>query len=77
MLRYKIDVISMLKDKGYSTYFIRKNKIMTEGQLQQLRDNKLLSHAAFDGLCKLLDCQPGDLLEYVPDTDAHPDTPKE
>ena len=40
---------------------------MTEGQLQQIRDNKLLSHTAFDGLCKLLDCQPGDLLEYVPD----------
>jgi DNA-binding Xre family transcriptional regulator len=67
MLKYKIDVISRLKDKGYSTYFIRKNKIMTEGQLQQIRDNKLLSHTAFDGLCKLLDCQPGDLLEYVPD----------
>lgn len=77
MLKYKIDVISRLKDKGYSTYFIRKNKIMTEGQLQQIRDNKLLSHTAFDGLCKLLDCQPGDLLEYVPDADTHPDTPED
>lgn len=71
MLKYKVDVIGLLKEKGYSTYSIRNQKIMTEGQLQQIRDNKLLSHDALNKLCKLLDCQPGDILEYVPDT---PDT---
>lgn len=69
MLKYKIDVISALRNKGYSTYRIRKEKIMTEGQLQQIRCNKLLSHDALNYLCKLLDCQPGDILEYVPDED--------
>lgn len=67
MLRYKGDIIAALKSKGYTTYNIRQNKIMTEGQLQQIRDNKLLSHDAFNKLCKLLNCQPGDILEYVPD----------
>ncbi len=67
MLKYKIDVIQALKDKGYSTYYIRKNKLMTEPQLQQIRDNKLLSHDALNKLCSLLECQPGDILEYIPD----------
>lgn len=67
MVRYKIDVIQALKNIGYSTYKIRKEKIFTEGQLQQMREHKLLTQEALNKLCKLLDCQPGDILEYVPD----------
>lgn len=67
MLRYKTDVIALLRDKGYTTYRIRHEKIMTESQLQQIRNNKLLSHNALNNLCFLLNCQPGDILEYVPD----------
>ena len=67
MVKYKIDVIQALKNIGYSTYKIRKEKIFTEGQLQQIRDNKLLTQEALNKVCTLLDCQPGDILEYVPD----------
>lgn len=67
MVKYKIDIIQALKNIGYSTYKIRKEKIFTEGQLQQMRDNKLLTQDALNKVCTLLDCQPGDILEYVPD----------
>lgn len=67
MIKYKIDVIQALKNKGYSTYKIRKDKIFNESQLQQLRDNRLLAQDALNKVCALLDCQPGDILEYVPD----------
>lgn len=67
MLKYKVDVIQMLKDKGFSTYKIRKEKIFTESQLQNIRDDKLLTQDALNKLCLLLNCQPGDILEYIPD----------
>lgn len=67
MVKYKIDIIQALKNIGYSTYKIRKEKIFTEGQLQQMRDNKLLTQDALNKVCTLLDCQPGDILEYIPD----------
>lgn len=67
MVKYKIDIIQALKNIGYSTYKIRKEKIFTEGQLQQIRDNKLLTQDALNKVCTLLDCQPGDILEYIPD----------
>jgi hypothetical protein len=67
MLRYKIDVLEALKAIGYSTYKIRQEKIFTESQLQNIRNHHLLTHDSLDKLCKLLDCQPGDILEYVPD----------
>ena len=64
LIVYKIDVINELKKHGYSTYRIRKEKIFTEGQLQHMRDNKLLTHDALDKLCRLTELQPGDILEY-------------
>lgn len=70
MLRYKIDVLAALKDKGYSTYRIRKDKIFGEAQVQQLRDGEIVSKDVLNQLCRLLDCQPGDLIEYVPDEDT-------
>ena len=70
MLRYKINVIAALKEAGYSTYRIRNEKILTEAQLQHIRRNHLLTHDALDKLCRLLDCQPGDLLEYVSDKEG-------
>lgn len=67
MIKYKIDIIQALKNKGYSTYKIRKEKIFNESQLQQMRDNKLLTQDVLNKVCTLLNCQPGDLLEYIPD----------
>ena len=34
-LRYKVDVIQLLKDSGYSTYAIRKEKLIIENMLQK------------------------------------------
>lgn len=67
LIKYKIDIIQALKQVGYSTYKIRKEKIFTESQLQQIRDHKLLTQEALNKVCTLLDCQPGDILEYIPD----------
>lgn len=67
MIKYRIDIIQALKNKGYSTYKIRKEKIFNESQLQQMRENKILAQDALNKVCRLLDCQPGDILEYIPD----------
>ena len=63
LIRYKINLLIALKNVGYNTNKIRKEKIFTEAQLQQMRDNKLLTQKALN----LLECQPGDILEYIPD----------
>ena len=65
MIRYKRDIIKMMAEKGVTTYIIRKNKILTESQLQQIRYGKLVTQDTLDKICTILDCQPGFLLEYV------------
>lgn len=67
LIKYKIDLIQALKKIGYSTYKIRKEKIFNESQLQQMREHKLLAQDALNKVCTLLNCQPGDILEFIPD----------
>jgi len=66
-IRYKIDVLSALKEAGYNTNIIRKEKIMGESMLQKLRNGELVSWAVFDKICSLLNCQPADLIEHIED----------
>ena len=64
-MRYKMDVIAALKGAGYNTYRIRKEKIMGEAMLQKIREGQMVSWTTMDTLCRLLKCQPGDLIEYT------------
>lgn len=68
MLEYKFDILSEFKRKGYKTTTIRQNKIMGERQLQTIRNGQV-TISNINIICKLLDCQPGDIIAYVPDTE--------
>ena len=63
MLRYKMNVLDALRERGYTSYRIRQDKIIGERQLQQIREGELVSLACLDKFCALLGCQPGDLME--------------
>ena len=66
-IKYKIDVLAALKAAGYNTNRIRKEKLLSESTLQRLRQGELINGEHLGKLCELLRCQPGDILEYVPD----------
>lgn len=65
-LHYKLDVLEALKAKGYTTYTLRKENLLSQSTIQKLREKKGLAWENIDNLCKLLECQPGDLFEYIP-----------
>ncbi len=66
-IRYKTDVMAELKKKGYSSTKIREEKLIGQSYLQQLRHQELVSWKTIDTICALLDCQVGDIVEYVKD----------
>lgn len=66
---YKLDVLAALKAQGYSTYRLRKEKLLAEGVLQSFRTGGMVSLDNIARVCALLDCQPGDLLAYVPEAE--------
>ena len=64
-LAYKTDILAALKEKGYNTTLLRKNKLLAEGVIQSLREKKPISWTNISKICELLECQPGDILEFL------------
>ena len=66
-MRYKIDVLNALKEKGYNTNKIRIEGLFSQSTLQKFRNRQGVSWENIETLCRLLECQPGDILEYLQD----------
>ena len=58
-------VYNALKEKGYNTNRIRTEKLLSQSTLQKFRNQEGVSWENIETLCRLLECQPGDLLEYT------------
>lgn len=65
MLKYKIDVLDTLKESGYTTTKLRKEKLLGENAIQSLRHGDMVGIIALDKICTLLDMQPGNIIKYV------------
>ena len=55
---YKINVLQALKDKGYSTYRIKNDKLLSQSTLQKLREGKPVSWENIETFCRMLEIQP-------------------
>ena len=64
-IRYKIDIMVALKEKGYSSTRIRDEKLIGQSYLQQIRHGELVSWKTIETLCRLLECDIGDIVEFV------------
>lgn len=69
MIKYKIDVMKELSNKGYTSSKIRKNKWISEATMTKIRRGENINTSTLNILCVLLKCQPSDIIEVIP-TDA-------
>lgn len=65
MIRYKIDIMKALKEKGYTSYKLRQDKIFGEATMTKFRKKEYINFDNLDILCRLLECQPADIIEHV------------
>ena len=65
MLRFKVDVMGLFKQKGISANKLRSEKVFGSATLQKMRHKQIVSMNEFERVCDLLNAQPGDLIEYV------------
>lgn len=73
MISYQ-KLFALLAANGYTSYKIRQEKLIGQGTLTNLKKGTGgIDAKTLDKLCRKFNCQPGDLMEYVPDTD--PDQP--
>ena len=61
-------LFDLLEKNRWTTYRIRKEKLMGQGTLTALKNGTGgLDSKTIAKLCKVLKCQPGDLMEYIQD----------
>ncbi len=69
MLKYD-KLFELLKKNGYNVSKIREQAILGQATYYGLKNGtKGIDAKTIDKLCKLLNCQPGDIMEYVPDAE--------
>ena len=60
-------LFQLLKQKGLKKYDLRKGKVISMSALESLRTGKHhVDTRTIEKLCAYLNCQPGDIMEYVP-----------
>ena len=62
-----LDVVMAQRKKGLTE--LSKEVDITMANLSILKNNKAkaIRFSTLEAICKALDCQPGDIIEYVPD----------
>lgn len=78
MISYE-KLVQELKKNNISQYKLKQEKILGSATITKIFKNNGLNGESIDikvvdKLCKLLDCQPGDILERVEDIDGYSDT---
>ena len=63
-LKYKVDILAALKEKGYNTTKIRTEGLLSQSTLQKFRNKQGVSWENLEKVCDLLECQPADLIEW-------------
>ena len=74
MISYQ-KLFDKLKEEGWSFYRVRQEKLIGQGTLTRLRNlSGGLDSKTLDKICRTFNCQPGDLMEYIPDEDTESDS---
>lgn len=68
MIVYRFDVMQRLKDMGFNPARIRREHLISEQALQDIREGTpVKTMHNLNKLCAILDMQPGSILKYIPD----------
>jgi putative transcriptional regulator len=59
------DILKKLSAAGWSTYRLQKEKQILNGVISRLRAGDSISTNTVDTICRLLQCQPNDIMEYI------------
>jgi putative transcriptional regulator len=61
-------LLNIFKKKGITSYSItKKDKILGQATWKKIHENGHIDTRTIEALCKYLHCQPGDIMEYIPD----------
>lgn len=60
-------LIQIFNEQKINSYTIKKENIIGQASYKKIKEGGDIDTRTISKLCKYLNCQPGDILEYVPD----------
>ena len=63
-------LINLMHEKGITSYTIKRDKVIGQATYKKIIEGGDIDTRTIAKLCKLLNCQPGDILEYSEDAAA-------
>lgn len=60
-------LIKLMDESGITSYTVKKDGIIGQATYKKIRNGGDIDTRTIAKLCELLNCQPGDILEYNPD----------
>ncbi len=67
MIRVNLDVMMAKRKMSLTELAEKVNITMANLSVLKTEKAKAIRFSTLDAICKVLDCQPGDILEYMPD----------
>ena len=68
-----LDIMRKMQEAGWTSYRIKKEKRLPGSVVDRLRTGRPVTTDTIDTVCEMCNCQPGDLLKWIPDA---ADTPE-
>lgn len=62
-------LIALMQERGVTSYTVKNQKIIGQATYKKIMQGGDIDTRSIDRLCRYFGCQPGDILEYVPDPD--------
>lgn len=66
MISYE-NLWNVMKDKGISQYALIKQYQISPAQITRLKKNESVSTHTIEMFCRILNCEVGDIMKYIPD----------
>lgn len=58
---------NVMREKGISQYSLIKDYHISPAQITRLKRNESVSTHTIEVFCRILDCEVGDIMQYIPD----------
>ncbi len=62
-------LLKLLDEKGITSYTVKKDNIIGQATFKKIKQGGDIDTRTIAKLCELLDCQPGDIIEYVDESE--------
>ncbi len=62
-------LLKLMEKQGITSYTLKKNNIIGQATFKKIKEGGDIDTRTIAKLCGLLNCQPGDILEYIPENE--------